>query len=110
MNKNKALIIIAVLAGLGLIGAVVLLIIAPDGYEQFGDLFVNLILLLGGFAGLTYAQGKQGESIETIKANTNGTLTRKDDEIAALRAALAEQAPEALALIDSGAVEVVRKD
>ncbi len=106
MNKNKALIIIGVLAAIGLIANALLLILAPEGADKFGDMLLNLLLVLGGFAGLTYAQGKQGESIEAIKHQTNGTLTKRDDEIAALRAALAAHAPDALVSLDTASTPI----
>lgn len=113
MNKMQAFILIAVLAGVGILALTLLLILAPETADKFGDYVLNLLIVLGGFAGLSIMQGKQGESIaqqsetiQTIKEQTNGTLSKRDDEITALRAALQERAPDLLADLDSGAVRV----
>lgn len=93
MNKQLIFIIIAALGGLGIVGVFVLLLIRPDATATLISFLFQLLAMLAAFGGLAYVQGKE---IETIKSNTNGTLTRRDEEIAALRAKLAAHAPQAL--------------
>lgn len=109
MNKQIIFIIIAVLAGLGLIGVFALQLIRPDASATLINFIFQLLMLLGGFGGLAAMQAQQNKEIETIKTNTNGTLSRRDDEISALRAALAEHAPEALRQVETGPIDVSDK-
>jgi len=104
MNKTLAFILIAALAVVGLAGVVVLLILRPEAVDTLTNLLMQLLIMLGGFGGLAAIQSRQGEEIKTIKHNTNGTLTAKEDEIAKLRATLAEHAPQALANVETGSV------
>lgn len=101
MNKTLAFILIVALAVVGLAGVVVLLIIRPEATDTLMNFLMQLLVLLGGFGGLAAIQARQGKEIETIKHNTNGTLSAKDNEIATLRAALAEHAPQALARVET---------
>ncbi|CAH0262988.1 hypothetical protein SRABI98_03556 [Microbacterium sp. Bi98] len=109
MNKQTTFIVIAVLAGLGLVGVIALQLVRPDASATFIDFVFQLLMLLGGFGGLAYMQGQQGKEIQTIKKNTNGTLSRKDDEIATYRAALAEHAPHVLRQVETDAVPIVTR-
>lgn len=109
MNKTVIFITFTALAGVGLIGSVALLIFRPEASQDFTTLLITVLGLATTAAGTFYALGKQGQEIATIKSNTNGTLTRKDDEIATLRAALAEHAPQALAQVETGPIDVSDK-
>lgn len=108
MNKQVIFIIIAMLAAVGLIGVFVLQLIRPDASATLINFVFQLLMLLGGFGGLAAMQAQQNKEIETIKTNTNGTLSRKDEEIATLRAKLAEHAPQALVeeAVETGPIEV----
>lgn len=108
MNKQLIFIIIAIIAGLGTIGVFVLLLIRPDATATLINFLFQLLALLGGFGGLAAMQAQQNKEIATIKTNTNGTLSRKDDEIATLRTALAEHAPNALRAVEAGEIPVTR--
>jgi|GEM_PF-5695564 len=105
MNKQTTFTMIAALAALGLAGIVVLLVLRPESTEKLMNYLFQLLILLAGFGGLAASQHQQGKAIETIKRNTNGTLSAKDAEIATLRAALAQHAPDAL-VEQTGAIEV----
>lgn len=109
MNKQTIFIIIAVLAGIGLIGVFVLQLFRPDASATLIDFAFQLLVLLGGFGGLATMQAQQGKEIQTIKKNTNGTLSRKDDEIATYRAALAVHAPDVLSQVETDAVPIVSR-
>lgn len=110
MNKQIIFIIIAVLAGLGLIGVFALQLIRPDATATLINFLFQLLMLLGGFGGLAVMQASQNKEIETIKTNTNGTLSRKEDEIAALRSKLAAVDPQALVeAAETGPIDVSEK-
>lgn len=110
MNKTLIFVVIAVLAGLGIIGVFALQLIRPDASATLINFVFQLLMLLGGFGGLAAMQFQQNKEIETIKTNTNGTLSRKDEEIATLRATLAEHAPQALVEVaETGPIDVSGK-
>lgn len=92
MNKTVIFITFAVLAGVGLVGAAVLLALGVDTNRlgQFTTLFITVLGLASTAAGTFYALGKQGEKIETIERNTNGRLEAKDQRIDALTQTLVE--------------------
>jgi hypothetical protein len=90
MNKTVVFITFACLAGIALVGAVVLLIVRPDASATFIQLIVTVLGLVSVAAGTFYGLGKQGEKLDEIKTQTNGTLSKRDDIIANLQLELAE--------------------
>ncbi|NRD25850.1 hypothetical protein [Frigoribacterium sp. VKM Ac-2836] len=82
MNKTAIFICFSALAAVGLVGSVVLAIHRPDATATFTSLIVTVLGLAATAAGTFYALGKQGEKIDTIKTQTNGTLSklREDNE------------------------------
>jgi hypothetical protein len=85
MNKTAAFIAFACLAAVGIIGAAFITIHRPDATATFTSLIVTILGLASTAAATFYALGKQGEKLEEIKKQTNGNLSRRDEEIAALR-------------------------
>ena len=88
MNKTILFIIFAVLVALGIIGSLVLLILRPDASATFVSQVVLLLGLVVSAAGTFYALGKTNEKLEVVQQQTNGNLSKRDDEIAQLRAEL----------------------
>ncbi|NRD25558.1 hypothetical protein [Frigoribacterium sp. VKM Ac-2836] len=82
MNKTAAFICFSALAAVGLIGAVVLAIHRPDATATFTSLIVTVLGLASVAAGTFYQLGKQSDKIDTIRTQTNGTLSklREDNE------------------------------
>jgi hypothetical protein len=109
MNKQVIFYIIAAIAALGVVGVIVLQVIRPDASATLINFVFTLLPVLAGFGGLAAMQAQQNREIETIKKNTNGTLSRKDDEIATYRAVIAEHAPDALRAIETNAVPIVTR-
>lgn len=109
MNKTVIFITFVALAAVGLAGSVLLLIIRPESVSSFTTLLITVLGLATTAAGTFAALGKQGKEIETIKRQTNGTLTARDNEIAALRAALAEHAPEAFRKVETSSVPLITR-
>lgn len=91
MNKTAAFLAFVGLAAIGLIGAVVLLIHRPDASATFIAMVVTVLGLASTAAATFYALGKQGEKLDTIKTQTNGTLSKLREENARLHAALLEK-------------------
>lgn len=109
MNKTVIFITFAALASVGLAGTVVLLVLRPESVSDFTSLLITVLGLATTAAGTFAMLGKQGKEIETIKRQTNGTLTAKDNEIAVLRGILAEHAPEALRKVETASIPVVTR-
>lgn len=107
MNKTAVFITFAVLAALGLIGSIYLLVERPDASATFTALLVQILGLVVVAAGTFYALGKTNEKIAEVQTQTNGNLSRRDDEIERLtreNIELARQVPA-----DTGAVVVSQK-
>ena len=90
MNKTAAFIVFGVLSLAAIAGALILYIHRPDATASFTTFvfqMLGLVVVAGGLgAGLNSVQQK----IETVQRQTNGTLSRKDEEIARLNAEVAE--------------------
>ena len=91
MNKTVVFVTFSVLVGLGIIGAVVLLLLKPESMSEFTNLLIIVLGLATTAAGTFYALGKQGEKIEKIDAQTNGTNRRLIEENVRLTNVLIER-------------------
>ena len=83
----------AVLAGLAIVGVVILLLFRPEASATFTAFVITLLALVTTAAGTFYGLKKANEKLEVVKTQTNGTLSNllqlienKDIEIAQLRA------------------------
>jgi len=75
MNKTAAILAFFALIGLGVIGVIVLLLFAPDNVAVFTT-FIVTVLGIGSTAAIVFsALGKQTEQLDTIRRQTNGTLS-----------------------------------
>ncbi|MBO0983938.1 hypothetical protein [Rathayibacter sp. SD072] len=90
MNKTVMFVTFAALAGLGLVGALVLSIHRPDATATFTGLIVTVLGLVATAAGTFYGLGKVNEKLDEVKTQTNGNLSRRDDKIAEQEAELIE--------------------
>lgn len=96
MNKTFIAVTFLILVGLGIIGTATLYVLAPD---KVGEFVTSIVTILGvGSAAIVtiYGLGQQGQklaqqdkTLDVIKANTNGTLTAKENEIQRLRELMA---------------------
>lgn len=91
MNKTVVFVTFSVLVGLGIIGAVVLLLLKPESMSEFTNLLIIVLGLATTAAGTFYALGKQGEKIEKIDAQTNGANRRLIEENVRLTNIIVEQ-------------------
>lgn len=80
MNKTAITIAFFVLIALAVLGGVVILLINPEAMATFTNLIVTVLGLATLGASTFYGFGKQGEKIDTIQKQTNGNLTRLQDE------------------------------
>lgn len=80
MNKTVVFVTFATLAGLGIIGSAFLLVTRPDASATFSTQLVLILGLVVTAAGTFAALGKQGEKLEKIEKQTNGTLSALTDE------------------------------
>ena len=86
-------VVFAILAGLAIVGVVVLLLLRPEASATFTAFVITLLALVTTAAGTFYGLKKANEKLEVVRTNTNGTLSNllqlienKDIEIAQLRA------------------------
>ncbi|RZU64613.1 hypothetical protein EV379_0916 [Microterricola gilva] len=80
MNKTIILLGFFVLILVGLIGCAVLYIYRPD---EVGNFVTSVVTLLGiGSAAVVtiFGLGEQAKKLDTIKSNTNGTLSAMQEE------------------------------
>ncbi|SMQ73449.1 hypothetical protein [Agreia sp. VKM Ac-1783] len=75
MNKTAVFITFASVATVSIITAAVLLAVRPDASATLIQLIGTALALIAVFAGTVYGLGKQGEKIDTIQRQTNGTNT-----------------------------------
>ncbi|MDZ5145329.1 hypothetical protein [Microbacterium testaceum] len=90
MNKTAVFVTFAALAALGIVGSVVLLIHRPDATATFTAFVVQILGIAAVAAGTFYGFGKTNEKLEAVQKQTNGTLTKRDEEIERLRNRLHE--------------------
>ena len=81
MNKTAAVVGFLVLAALGVIGVVVILIVAPTSAGVLTSFILTVLAVATTSVVLFYNQGKQGEQIEIVKRQTNGTLSALSEAI-----------------------------
>lgn len=89
MNKTALFITFAAVATVGLVGLGLIYLQAPEQAPGFIAGLVTVLGLVSASATTFYMLGKQDEKLEVIKTNTNGNLSRLQDENAALRAQIA---------------------
>lgn len=96
LNKTATTLAFFALVAVGLIGLIVTQIYRPEAVGSLMSIVVIVIGLASTFVATMNTLGKQttaiaeqGAVIDTIKTNTNGTLTAKELEIAHLRELLA---------------------
>lgn len=106
MNKTVMFVTFAVLAAVGLAGTVALLIFRPESVQEFTTLLITVLGLATTAGGTFYALGKQGEQIQKIDKQTNGTLSALRDENARLTRKLEELTAAAIET-GTGSIDVV---
>lgn len=89
MNKTAAFIVFGVLTLASIAGALILYIHRPDATASFTTFvfqMLGLVVVAGGLgAGLNQVQ----QSVQAVQRQTNGTLSKKDEEITRLNAEVA---------------------
>lgn len=89
MNKTLITLAFLILILAAVVGDIVLAIIAPERIAAFNGGVIT-ILGVGSAAIVTiYGLGKQGQQLEKIQSQTNGTLSKLMEENAQLRDQLA---------------------
>lgn len=103
MNKTVMFVTFSCLAGVGLLGCVILLVFRPEATATFTSLLITVLGLAASAGGTFYALGKQGEKIEKIDKQTNGTLSAlraENDRLTRENIELAKQVPPETGPID----------
>lgn len=81
MNKTVVTVAFFVLALVSVAGAALMLILAPAGIDRFISTVVTILAIATTSAATIYGLGKQGEVIQQIKNQTNGSTSRMQDQI-----------------------------
>lgn len=82
MNRTVVFLVFAVLVGIGLLGALFLVVYRPESSSLFVGYLVQLLGLTTVAAGTFYGFGKLNEKVDIVKTQTNGNLERRDNMIA----------------------------
>jgi len=96
MNKTAVTLAFVGLALVGFVGVVLIMLLRPDNTEAQASVIQLVSTVLGiATTGVVtfYALGKQGETIETIKTQTNGNTSALQSEVARLSTLLALSHP-----------------
>lgn len=87
MNRTVVFVTFAALAGVLVLGSVILAIHRPDATATLNSLIVTVLAVVAGSAGTFYGLGKLNEKVDAVKAQTeatqiqtNGTLTKERAE------------------------------
>jgi hypothetical protein len=90
MNKTVVFACFAALCAVALAGGAYLIVTRPDASATFITLVTLVLGLAVTAAGTFYGFGKQGEQLDTIRQQTNGTNTELRAEVARLNKELIE--------------------
>ena len=99
MNKTAIVLGYIALIIFGLAGAVVILIFKPDSFGVLTAFILTVLSLASTFTVLIYGLGKQGEKLDEIKAQTNGTLSALHEKLAQKDATIEQQQAQLLAVV-----------
>lgn len=98
MNKNLMVTLFTVIIAIGIAAVAITIHFRPDATATMLNSVTTLLGLLSGFAILVHGLSKVNDKVVEVHKQTNGTLSKKDDEIQskdqqilALTAALAAQ-------------------
>lgn len=80
MNRTVAFVSFSTLAGLGIIGSILVILFKPEYASALTGILVNLLGLVTVAAGTFYSLGKVDEKVQKIKEQTNGTTTTLIEE------------------------------
>lgn len=92
MNKTAVTLGFLALVLVGLTGAIIVTILRPDAIGSLVSIIVTVLGLASTGIVTFYALGKQGETIDQIKTQTNGNTSRMLAQIEELQALLAQSA------------------
>lgn len=81
MNKNVVFVSVVIMAIVGIIAGAVLAIFKPEGFLTFTGFIGTTIIVVTGFAASFYALNKVSEKVERVDKQTNGTLSKKDEDL-----------------------------
>lgn len=90
INPVIVFMTIAGLVGLGLIGSTLIILIRPEATATFTNTFVLIIGIAISFAGTVGVVAPIARRVKVVEKQTNGTLSKKDGELALLRAQIVE--------------------
>lgn len=91
LNKTVLILLIVGLAALGIVALTLTALFRPDASATLLTGMGQFFISVGGFGGIVYGLVKVNEKVELVHKQTNGTLSKKDDEIKVKDAVILEQ-------------------
>lgn len=101
MNKTLLFVVFATLAALGLAGYVVVLLISPENATAFVGTLVTILAIVSASATTFYMLGKQQDTLEQVKTQTNGNLSALRDQLAEKDRLLADKDRQLLQVVQA---------
>lgn len=90
MNKTTLFVIFAALAGLGLVGYVTILVLAPEQSTAFVGTLISILAIVSGSATTFWMLGKNQATLDEVKTQTNGINSALREENERLQRELVE--------------------
>jgi hypothetical protein len=101
MNKNLMVILFFCLVALGLLVLGAITLFAPTQLDKSVGYVVQILTIASGAIVTIYLLGSQGKTLEEVKANTNGTLSSLQAQLAAKDEQLATAQHQLLTVVGS---------
>ena len=83
-------ITIAILVAIGIIGSVLIILVRPGSTAEFTNTFVLIVGIAISFAGTAGLVNPIAKRVRKVEKQTNGMLSRRDEEIRMLREIIKE--------------------
>jgi hypothetical protein len=91
MNRTVVFVTFAVIALTGLVGVILIIQLRPDATATLIGAITQILGLVSAFAVVSYGLGKLNEKVDTVRTQTNGTLSAKEERIKQLEKQLIEK-------------------
>lgn len=91
MNRTVVFVTFAVIALTGLVGVILIIHLRPDATATLISAISQILGLVSAFAVVSYGLGKLNEKVDTVRTQTNGTLSAKEEKIQKLEKALIDK-------------------
>jgi hypothetical protein len=81
MNRTVVFLAFASIALVGVVGIILIIHLRPDATATLISAISQILGMVSAFAVVAYGLGKLNEKVDTVRTQTNGTLSAKEDRI-----------------------------